>query len=128
MLVHYTCRPDAHRATARVIECPTFYVEYRGWSQEVNTLHLETVNGDEDRFSAEFRHTPLDQKPSTVKGHSPADVIAKVREAIESARWDVHYRQIIDRLNAAEAPTAGVTTLPPPSASPADAPSPLAAT
>lgn len=149
MLIHHHCRtcnadctiPDGRErrcpncgsiegsriatATARVIECPTYYVEYRGWSQEVNTLHVETLaEGDDEskRFSADFKHTPLDTKYSTVHGHSPSDVLAKVKHAIESAPWQEHYRQIIDRLNKAEAIKA---PLPPP-ASPADAPSPPA--
>jgi hypothetical protein len=91
-------------ATARVIECPTYYVIYRGRSQEVDTLHLdEAPDGDENRrFSASFYHTPLDSTKTVVHGHSPSDVLAKAKEAIETAPWDVHFRQAIDRCTKAE--------------------------
>ena len=130
------CRTDPvlteGRSTARVIECPTIYVEYRGFSQEVDTLHHETVadNNEDKRFSASFMHTPLDTKRSTVYGHSPSDVIAKVKAELDGAKWDVHYRQAIDRITKAEKERGEMqlkidqlTAQLLPSASPADAPS-----
>lgn len=115
-------------ATARLIECPTMYVEYRGWSQEVDTLHVETVadNDENKRFSASFKHTPLDTKPTTVYGHSPSDVLGKVRAEIESAKWDVHYRQAIDRIDALTKQVEKLTAQLQLSASPAAAPLPPA--
>lgn len=120
--------------TARIIDCPTYYVEYRGWSQEVNTLMHELVSDHDEakRFSATFRHTPLDAESDavTVYGHSPSDVLNKVKQAIESAKWDVHYRGIMSRIDGMRKDIdrlSAVTEPQPPDVSPSAAPSPHAA-
>lgn len=91
--------------TALIVACPTYYLQYRGRGQEVDTYHLEEApNKDENkRFSASFYHTPLDAKPTIVHGNSPETVLAAAKYEIEHAAWDVHYRQAIDRCTKNEA-------------------------
>lgn len=110
-------------ASANVIPCATHYVEYRGYSQEVDTVHYEHVTDPNRRFSARFKHTPLDAQFAEVWGHSPSDVIARVKETIESAAWDVHYRGIMDRIDGMQATIDKLTAQLPPSSSPAADPS-----
>lgn len=91
-------------AVATVTACPTHYVTYRGWSQEVDTTHYETCDDENKRFSLSGRRTPLDPLDAKLEvwGHSPSDVLAKFKEALESAPWEEHYRAIIDRINKLE--------------------------
>lgn len=81
-----------------VHQVPTFFVEYRGWSQEVNIHHCEYTEPGK-RFEARGRHTPFDKVGSlSTFGNCADEAICKFEFTIASAPYDVHYKSINDEL------------------------------
>lgn len=94
------------KESATIHQAPTFYVEHRGWSQEVNTTHYEMESDPAKRFHATGKRTPLDldSAPKLVThGRTPYEAVESFREALLQAPWHEHYSAVMRRIEALEA-------------------------
>ena len=86
-------------AVATVHQVPTIYIEYRGWSQEVHVYHSEQPECEGKRFRAVGRHTAFDKEGTITCYGATADwAVEQVRDLIERAHWEAHYKSINDQL------------------------------
>lgn len=78
---------------------PTFFIEYRGWSQEINTFHTEFIQPGEKRFRAAGRHTPYDKQGTLVAyGDTAFEAVEELRCKLETSDYSEHYKSINDEL------------------------------
>jgi hypothetical protein len=114
---------------ATVHQVPTIYIEYRGWSQEIHIYHSEQTECEGKRFRAVGRHTAFDKEATITCYGATADwAVEQVRDQIERAHWQTHYKSINDELLYLRSEIERLTkSVPPPSADPATSSLPHAA-
>lgn len=103
---------------ATIHAASTYFVEYRGWSQEVDVIHYETAEPGQ-RFEARGKATPLDMsKKLSAFAATPSDAIYAFKRALESDDWQKHYRGIMDRIEEYEREIERLKATPPASSAP----------
>lgn len=95
--------PPAEAAT--IHRCPTFYVESRGWSQEVDTIHIELCDDPARRFKAVGKRTPLcpDNYKLEVYGSTPDEAVENFRKHLLSCKWGDYFSGIMKRIDNMQA-------------------------
>ena len=116
--------PNTHAPLASPVSVhrvPVYFLEYRGWSQEVHIFHVEQPECDSKRFRAVGKHTAFDKDASlTTYGSTADEAIEQMRYLIEMAPFMEHYKSINDQLYGLRSEVERLTKLlPPPSADPA---------
>ena len=93
--------PQPVTDTVIVHTCPTFYVQHRGWGQEVNTLHLELCDDPAMRYKATGKRTPLDPDWHllTAHGSTPQEAVENFRRALETMPWQDYFSGIMRRID-----------------------------
>jgi hypothetical protein len=100
--------------SAIIHQSPVFFIEYRGWGQEVHVYHAEQPGEDEFRFRAVGRHTAFDKEGTiTYYGETPQDAVDGVRRELEDAHWQTHYKSINDELLYLRSEIERLTNKPP---------------